>query len=130
MEAGLNLLYKIRITYTFLSLLSQKPSCFRKAFYSTKLSGKHDAKIVIRVLRFPVVHVRTVRIGVTNVDEVAVRRLLSLLFSLYFTEKRQKCSFSVYFSVVALKHLHQKKVSSFANSFTRYSFDCACQSKI
>lgn len=78
-----------------------------------KLSGKHNAYITIRVLRFPVVHVRTFSISVTNVDEVAIRRLFSLPFSLYFTKKRQESSFFVYIVVVVKRHLHQKGASSF-----------------
>lgn len=40
-----------------------------------KLSGKHDTYDVIRVVRFPAVHVRTLRVSLTNVDELAVRIL-------------------------------------------------------
>ena len=45
-----------------------------------KLSGKTNAYVVIRIVRVPVVHVRTVSIEVTNVDEVAIRRLLFVAF--------------------------------------------------
>ena len=47
-----------------------------------KLSRETNTNDVIRVVRIPVVHVHTLRIKVTNVDEVAVRRLLSVAFSL------------------------------------------------
>lgn len=46
-----------------------------------KLSRETNTNDVIRVVRIPVVHVHTLRIKVTNVDEVAVRRLLSVAFS-------------------------------------------------
>jgi len=61
-------------------------------FNFTKLSGKHDTYDAIGVVRFPVVHVRTLRVNVANVDEVAVRRLLSLLSSLCLTRKKPKAS--------------------------------------
>lgn len=45
-----------------------------------KLSGKTNAYVVIRIVRVPVVHVRPVGLKVTNVDEIAIRRLLFVAF--------------------------------------------------
>ena len=45
-----------------------------------KLSGKTNTYVVIRIVRVPVVHVRPIGIEVTNVDEVAIRRLLFVTF--------------------------------------------------
>jgi hypothetical protein len=92
--------------------LLKKPSCFKEGFFAfTKLSGKHNTYIVIGIVRVPVIHVHTLSISVTNVDKVTIRRLLSLLFSL-FSLRRDKSSFSVYYLIVKL---HQKRASSFVN---------------
>jgi hypothetical protein len=55
-----------------------------------KLSGKHDTYIVIGIVRVPVVHVHALSISVTNVDKVAIRRLLSLPFSLFSPRRYKK----------------------------------------
>lgn len=48
-----------------------------------KLSRRTNPEIVIRVRGIPVVQVQPIRIEVTDIDEVAVRRAPSLLLFLY-----------------------------------------------
>lgn len=43
-----------------------------------RLPGKTDTEIVIGIARLPVVHVQTLRVKVTNVDQVTIGRLLLL----------------------------------------------------
>ena len=55
--------------------MDQKPEVKYSAqsgvFYKT--SGESGAKIVIRIVRLPVVDIRTIRLEVADVDKVAVR---------------------------------------------------------
>ena len=98
----------------------------RKGFtFMMKLSGKNDADVVIRVLRFPVVHVRTLSISLTDVDKVVIRRLLSLLISLFFTKKRQKVP-SLY---IIWQYDYTRKEQVVSYFFSPHTFDCTCQSK-
>lgn len=80
-----------------------------------KLSGKHNTDDVIGIARVPVVHVRTLRIALTNVDEVAIRRLLRCSFPSISPERNK--FLSCIFLVASFKRLLKKRANSFISLF-------------
>ena len=58
----------------------------KEGFCVMRLSGKNDADIRIGIVRPVVVDVETIRLEFACDDKVAIRRPLSLLSSLCFTE--------------------------------------------
>lgn len=78
-----------------------------------KLSGKHDAQIRIGVIRFPVVDIRTLGIEVTNVNEVAVLRLLNFALFPLISLRIYQCISSVYYPAEMICTRKWQVVSSF-----------------
>jgi len=78
-----------------------------------KLSGKHDAYIRIGIVRFPVVDIRTLGIEVTNIDQVAVLRLLNFAFLPLISLRIYQCIFSVYYLAVVICTRKKQVVSSY-----------------